>query len=953
MDNFYPAGPHAVPASLTRPSKQYKRQAWLAVLSLALFLALYLALAGWFVRIAYRLLSDGFLGGENLLADFTIGSGAAFLAVFMLKGLFFVKRGGAPDAVEISEAEQPALFRFLRQLADEAGAPRPHKVYLSARVNAAVFYDISLLNLLLPSKKNLEIGLALVNVLTLSEMKAVLAHEFGHFAQRSMAIGRWVYITQQIAEQIVAKRDRLDEFLSAISRFDIRIAWVGWLMSLVVWSIRSLLDTVFRVVVLAQRALSRQMEFQADLVAVSLTGSDELVHALHKLQAADDCWSRTIDFANTELQEGRATVDLFAVQRRLIDRLGEILDDREYGQRPAARASDPAQHRVFSTAFAQPPQMWSTHPANADREENAKQHYLHAPHDERSAWLLFDDVASVKRAVIATLTGPLEASPASEADTMQALEKNYNLLRYNPRYRGAYLGRPLTRHADTAASLYQQELHVPNITQALVALYPAELKGELDRLRELEEELATLQALQAKVFKPTGSRIVHRGRQIARRDLPRVIAQVIQETEQARERILAHDKRCRSIHLAAAGLVGHGWADHLRGQIAVLHYAEHTLADLRDAQGLVGNVVAVITADGRVSESELKRLLVEANKLHALMAAIHAQKGQLQLDSTLLERLQTASWSEMLEDYNLPPASNENINDWMRVIDGWVNSLAACLTRLHAATLEQLLLTEQQIAEHIQARSQPDAAPAASSAPESYATLKPGQERKRQTRLGWWDRFQTADGLVPALGRLAVAGTIVGGVLGFSSSTGLNSTLSIYNGLGRSVDVKLHDTHLTLAPYSATQIELPKEDMSDIVTTTREGVEIEHFKPELGTLSGHFVYNVAGASPLVKWTAVYGSAAEQEPQFMGAPRWTTARAEVYFAEPPRSISSKGGGGTVTVLSGTADLPPEKQLKLVPYDSERATMILAHARWDDPAKASTADWQALAKQAPMQ
>jgi hypothetical protein len=63
----------------------------------------------------------------------------------------------------------------------------------------------------------------------LLHLKAVLAHEFGHFAQRTMAVGRWVYIAQQIAAHIVAKRDALDKLLHTISRWDIRIAWVGWI----------------------------------------------------------------------------------------------------------------------------------------------------------------------------------------------------------------------------------------------------------------------------------------------------------------------------------------------------------------------------------------------------------------------------------------------------------------------------------------------------------------------------------------------------------------------------------------------------------------------------------------------------------------------------------------------------------------------------------------------------
>ena len=135
-------------------------------------------------------------------------------------------------------------------------------MFLADNVNAAVFYDLSLLNLLFPSKKNLIIGLGLVNVLTLSEFKAVLAHEFGHFGQKSMAVGRWVYVAQQIAAHIVAKRDALDKFLRMLSRTDIRVAWIGMALTLVVWSIRSLLETAFNLVLMAQRALSREMEFR-------------------------------------------------------------------------------------------------------------------------------------------------------------------------------------------------------------------------------------------------------------------------------------------------------------------------------------------------------------------------------------------------------------------------------------------------------------------------------------------------------------------------------------------------------------------------------------------------------------------------------------------------------------------------------------------------------------------
>ncbi len=947
--DLYPRGPKDVPAELTQPTATYKHRAWLALASLALFVALYIALAGWFVWTAHRMFGEAAAGGPDKVWHFLISVSAAFLAVFMLKALFFIKRGGAPDAVEVTAAEQPRLFAFLHRLADEAGAPRPKRVYLSARVNAAVFYDLSILNLLFPSGKNLEIGLALVNVLTLSEIKAVLAHEFGHFAQRSMAIGSWVYIAQQIAAHIVAKRDALDEFIGWLSRVDLRVAWVGWLLSLVVWSIRSLMDTLLRLVVLAQRALSRQMEFQADLVAVSLTGSDELVHALHKLNAADEAWGRALGFTESEVRQGRIPHDLFAVQTRVIARVAQILDDESYGQAPRMTGDKPEARRVFKSGFAQPPQMWATHPASADREENAKRRYLPAPHDARSAWLLFDKPDALKEKVVAHLLGKTEAQPVSAEETFRALDERYALLQYEPRYRGSYLGRPLTRHVARPDELYEKAFQRANIIQGLNTLYAPQLAADLARLRELSEERMALEALRDRIYQATGGRLIFRGREISRRHLPAAIRKVGQEEEQVRQKILAHDRQCRSAHLAAADLLGAGWREYLAGLIAVLHYAEHALADLRDAQGLLNNVFAVVIADGKVSAGELERLIATGNMVHAVLARIHGQKAELQLDQSLCKRLDVATWAAMLEDFTLPPAGKDNINEWLRVIDSWVNGSAAALSMLAGATLEQLLLSEDEVARHVREKSVPAAASAPSRPPTDYPTLLPGQERKRQTRLGAWDRFQTADGFVPAFARLLVAGAIVGVVLGFGGVAGTVSTLTVYNGLGATVKVRAGDQQVTLSPFSARQIEVKLDEKTTIESRAADGGLIERFGPQLSGHAQRYVYNVAGAGPLVEWTAVYGSASERPPRPLGAPRWLTSSADVLFAEPPKSVQTKGGGATRSILTGLGDGPPSEVLKLVKGHGERTQVLRAHARWDQGSARYTTEWRAMTEE----
>lgn len=448
MESLYPQGPAVVPERLTAPSSKYRRNAWLAMLGLGGFIAVYLGLLGWFGWTAYRLAS-GLLqgsGGEQAVWLWLVAAGAAFLAVFMAKALVFNKRAERDTrALELTPAAQPELFAFLHRLADEAGAPRPHKVYLSAQVNAGVFYDLSLLNLLLPSRKNLDIGLGLVNVLNLGELKAVLAHEFGHFAQRTMAVGRWVYIAQQIAAHIVGKRDALDKLLATLSRIDLRVAWIGWGLSLIVWSIRSLVEIAFRGVVLAQRALSREMEYQADLVAASLTGSDALVHALHKLEAADDGWQRALRFAEREFAQDRPVKDLFAIQSRIIEHMRVVLNDPGHGVVPAVPADAAHAYRLFQNDIAQPSQMWATHPPSAAREENLKRHYIACPIDARPAMEVLRNAHALREQVsLGLFTGQAPTCVDIEV-SLAALEREFAALSLSRRYQGLYLGRFCTR----------------------------------------------------------------------------------------------------------------------------------------------------------------------------------------------------------------------------------------------------------------------------------------------------------------------------------------------------------------------------------------------------------------------------------------------------------------------------------------------------------------------------
>jgi Zn-dependent protease with chaperone function len=952
MENIYPPGPTAVPDELTAPGPAYKRQSKVALLSLLLFIALYLSLTGWFGWTAYNYFVNANQVEQGPLIAYLFSAAAAFLTVFLAKGLFFVSHGGEISDIEITPEQEPELFRFLYQLADDAGAPRPHRVFLSGRVNAAVFYDLTLLNLVFPSKKNLEIGLALVNGLNLGEFKAVLAHEFGHFRQGSMAVGRWVYVAQQVATHIIYQRDILDRFLAGLSRIDIRIAWIGWLLRLIVWALRAILDTAFSLVVLAQRSLSREMEFHADMVSVSLTGSDALVHALHRLGAADEAWERALAFAGQELAAGNAVSDIFVVQKIVAQRMKDILDDDYYECPPPLPEQGREQHRVFDAEDAQPPRMWSTHPPNCDREDNAKKLYIAAEIDERPAWDVFADPQRTRERMTEHLLqqGPdaPEARRMPVTESVSLLTQQYTKKVFDRRYRGLYMGRSVVReYAKADEAIGSSDPFMP-VEQQFASLYPGDLSHRFERFRNLEQEKDTLRALRDGLLEPPDGVIRHRGVILKRKDLPKAIEEVREECDEARRDLCEHDRKVRGVHNEAAGHLSSAWQAYHTGLVQLLHYADHSSANLADVHGRLGNLWAVIIADGNVSKGELKQLLVVCRDVYAVLQSIDAAAPEVRLSGDIAQCLGWKSWQEGIgEAFALPEPTKENISDWLGAAESWISYYQNALAGLRAEALETLLAAEAKIEQSAIHDSDPGAPPQPGGITVDYPLLLPNSERKLQRRLGLWDRFQTATGFFPALARFGVAVTIVGGLLGAGIYTSSSATITIFNGLTTSVLVSVSGTPVAVAPMTFAETSTSTSSELIIETHTRDGMLVQSVEVDASNAFNTYVYNVANAMPLVRWEVTYGSKVGSDPVYLGADSWLTTNVDYLFEEPPESINTSSSGSLRSVLSEFRDFDPRYLADYFPDGAGSDATIRSHALWDHPNSLYTSLWLAQA------
>ena len=143
----------------------------------------------------------------------------------------------------------------------------------------------------------------MVNSLNLSEFKAVMAHEFGHFSQKSMKLGSFTYNVNRVIYNMLYENTGYEKFLSSVGR----ISWILSLFMVITVNIAKLIQRILRgmyaFINKNYLSLSRQMEFNADRIAAGVAGSNNLVSALNRIEIAQGCYNLALEKANDLLKE--------------------------------------------------------------------------------------------------------------------------------------------------------------------------------------------------------------------------------------------------------------------------------------------------------------------------------------------------------------------------------------------------------------------------------------------------------------------------------------------------------------------------------------------------------------------------------------------------------------------------------------------------------------------------
>lgn len=260
----------------------------------------------------------------------------------------------------ITEDEQPRLFRELKAIAVAVGQDMPAEVYLIPEFNAWVSQRGGRASW--GGKKVMGLGLPLLNMLTVSQLRAVLAHEFGHFHGGDTRLGPVIYRT----------RDAISRTVEGLGKG------------------RSILQMPFvlygKMCLRITYGVSRQQEYAADNLAAAVAGSTPLaggLETIHRLGPAYAVYWQN-EFMPL-LASGYYAPLLEGFSRFTEDPKVEALSDK---------ALEEAKKSKFARAY-------DTHPSLGERIEAI--HSLAQPaerKDSGSASLLIDRLAAEEKIAV-------------------------------------------------------------------------------------------------------------------------------------------------------------------------------------------------------------------------------------------------------------------------------------------------------------------------------------------------------------------------------------------------------------------------------------------------------------------------------------------------------------------------------------------------------------------------
>ena len=189
-----------------------------------------------------------------------------------------------PEGHELRYEDAPRLFDLAKSTREATQGPKLHKILLTDEFNAGIDQRPRL-GVFGWHENYLMVGLPLLRGLSPDEVRAVIAHEFGHLSGKHGAFSSWIYRVRQTWDQVLLRIRKEQRFGSVV--FESFFNWYAPYFAAYSY------------------VLARAKEYEADRAAVQLCGKENLAAALIRIKLrrkslSEEFWPTFFKRASTE-----------------------------------------------------------------------------------------------------------------------------------------------------------------------------------------------------------------------------------------------------------------------------------------------------------------------------------------------------------------------------------------------------------------------------------------------------------------------------------------------------------------------------------------------------------------------------------------------------------------------------------------------------------------------------
>ncbi len=521
-------------------SSEFKTQTTKAIVSIVTFVIVYLLIFLLSVALTALCVYGGVMIAITIprLFGIALGIGLASLGFlvlfFLLKFLFKSNKMDRSHLHEITKKNEPKLFQMINEIVEAVGTDFPKRVYLSTEVNASVFYDSNFWSMFFPVKKNLHIGLGLVNSIREEELKAILAHEFGHFSQRTMRVGSYVYNVNQVIFNMLYDNDSynkvVQDWAGASGYFSIFVIVAIKIVEGIQWILRIMYGVVNK----SYLALSREMEFHADEIAANVTGYGPLKSSLLRMTLADYSFNSVLSFYEGKISENLKSENIFKEHKFLQNFLAKEDNLPILNNLPEVTLEE---LNKFNKSKLVIKDQWTSHPSTEDRIKRLEAtNILSKQNTSNLASELFYDIEKTQKQLTKELFKKVEypEKPISNSlgDFKLEFKKEFVKNTFSKVFNGYYDDKnPIPFNID--------ECKVSESKKSIEDLFSGKIINSIYSAIALENDIEGIKQIAYKTLKV--KTFDYDGKKYKQKDSNTLILQLQKELEEINEKIKQND----------------------------------------------------------------------------------------------------------------------------------------------------------------------------------------------------------------------------------------------------------------------------------------------------------------------------------------------------------------------------------------------------------------------------